>query len=441
MTAVRVYVGTTEGPAEIQRITDEPPGIRSVVCLDGKAVALPISGDYDSFIRRPTGVVERLYGHSAFRMDVGARITDGLSWQLGALLAHSLHAANRLATAGKPADLVVWATGEVDAALAVRPVDAVARKLQLSADLLRGVAASGTRIAILVPSEAEAVARATLTEVQLAHAVRLIPAASAEDAFAAIGPAKPELPKKQTEPPRVRRRRSRGRFWIGAGVVLCGIVAATLAIAASWREPIADWQRLAAAGEFPKLQADLLATETAPRCLTCATVAGLFRERLATQRPARSDLRVEAAEIRGSRFGGCPDLAEAETSTHPIARTSETAFAPSPAVGLCGIRFSVSGAPYVALIVSTSRASFLEPTRSISVGSERTQVEVSVPHWIASPIQTRLLVMAAASRLDRVVEAVSAKGDDTEQPLSAEALEQLAGPSVLVFEVRHSIVP
>ncbi len=91
MTLVRVHVGTTEGPAEIQRITDEPPGIRSVVCLDGKAVALPISADYDSFVRRPTGVVERLFGHSAFRMDVGARITDGLSWQLGALVAHSLY--------------------------------------------------------------------------------------------------------------------------------------------------------------------------------------------------------------------------------------------------------------------------------------------------------------------------------------------------------------
>ena len=104
MTLVRVHVGTTEGPAEIQRITDEPPGIRSVVCLDGKAVALPISADYDSFVRRPTGVVERLFGHSAFRMDVGARITDGLSWQLGALVAHSLHPANRLAMGGQPAD-------------------------------------------------------------------------------------------------------------------------------------------------------------------------------------------------------------------------------------------------------------------------------------------------------------------------------------------------
>ena len=65
MKRTAVYIATTEGPSEIQRITPEDSDVRSVICHDGKAIALPVSADYDSFVRRPTGVIEACFGHSA----------------------------------------------------------------------------------------------------------------------------------------------------------------------------------------------------------------------------------------------------------------------------------------------------------------------------------------------------------------------------------------
>ena len=104
MKSIRVFIATTDGPAEVQRIAEEDPDVKSVVCLDGKAVALPISPDYDAFVRAPTGVIERSYGHRAFRLDVSREISSGLSWQLGIFIAHALHVAGRLAEDGTTAD-------------------------------------------------------------------------------------------------------------------------------------------------------------------------------------------------------------------------------------------------------------------------------------------------------------------------------------------------
>ncbi len=80
--AVRVYIGTTEGPSEIQRVTLEDAKVRSVICLGGKTIALPIARSYDSFVREPTGVIEKYFGHPAYRIDVSTPIEVGNSWQL-----------------------------------------------------------------------------------------------------------------------------------------------------------------------------------------------------------------------------------------------------------------------------------------------------------------------------------------------------------------------
>ena len=135
---LRVVVGTTDGPSTVRRITAENPGLRSVVCLAGSTTALPISGDYDAFVRRPTGVVERDVGHGVFRVDVDRPIDEGRSWQLGFYLAHRLKLAGRLAEDDGPADGVVWATGTVDLDLGIGPVERVADKARRSAALFAG---------------------------------------------------------------------------------------------------------------------------------------------------------------------------------------------------------------------------------------------------------------------------------------------------------------
>jgi hypothetical protein len=436
VTAVRVYVGTTDGPAEIQRITEEPTGIRSVVCLDGKAVALPISADYDSFVRRPTGVVEKLFGHSAFRLDVGARITDGLSWQLAALLAHSLHAAGRLAAPAQPAETVVWATGEVDAALAVRPVEAVARKLRTSADLLRGLTGAGTKILVLVPRAAEAEARTTLAELQLGPSCRLVPVATAGEAFAALdAPRHGALAVPTPEPP-PRPSRRRG-LWVAAAVPALGVAGALAALAATWREPVAAWQRLADAGDLMRLESTLAAAEATPRCLTCGAVAKLFRDRLAAARPAASAIRVEATAYRVHRFGDCGD--PAQIATQPVARTEGGDFAPSSADGLCEVRYRASGAPYVALILFPGGAAGGEPGWTSSIGATTPEVTAVVSRWRSSPMENRLIVVAAANPLEPLLADLPRPDRGAATPSPDDLLNRLAVPSVLVFEVRHTI--
>ncbi len=70
MSKTAVFIATTEGPTRLQRLTAEAPDVRSVICLGGRAMVLPISPDYDTFVRRPTGVIEACYGHNAYRMDI-----------------------------------------------------------------------------------------------------------------------------------------------------------------------------------------------------------------------------------------------------------------------------------------------------------------------------------------------------------------------------------
>lgn len=151
MKAFKLLIGTTDGPTEVQRITPEDPEVRSVVCLDGKAMALPISDDYDAFVRRPTGVVEALTGHGAYRVDVSDPIGCGYSWQLGLLAAHILSARGGLAGTGDAAKEAVWLTGEVDHHLNIGAVGDVELKLMRATSTLKGLMAEGIRVTVVVP--------------------------------------------------------------------------------------------------------------------------------------------------------------------------------------------------------------------------------------------------------------------------------------------------
>jgi hypothetical protein len=115
---VRVLIPTTNGPVEVLLLTEEDAAIgRCVACIGGTTETADIAAAYHAFVVRPTGVIESLFGHSCYRLDVSGRIDAGSSWQLGVLAAHGLHAAGRLAQENDPADGVIWATGSV------RPVD------------------------------------------------------------------------------------------------------------------------------------------------------------------------------------------------------------------------------------------------------------------------------------------------------------------------------
>src|SRR5580700_491601 len=124
---VRVLIATTNGPVEIQLLTEEDAAIgRCVACIGGTTETADIASAYHAFVVRPTGVIEARFGHSCYRMDVSARIDAGSSWQLGVLAAHALLAGGRLAQENDIADGILWATGR--ARKLVRPPQAGAQR-------------------------------------------------------------------------------------------------------------------------------------------------------------------------------------------------------------------------------------------------------------------------------------------------------------------------
>lgn len=189
MKRTAVYIATTEGPSEIQRITPEESDVRSVICHDGRAIALPISADYDSFVRRPTGVIEACFGHGAYRVDISDPIASGLSWQLGLFIAHALSDDGRLVRADDRIPQIVWATGEVTRDLAVEAVEDVDRKIRQSESRIRAHLDSGSRIVLAVPVENLIEANQALEDVFAGDRDRLhvVPAETVCDVLTALG--------------------------------------------------------------------------------------------------------------------------------------------------------------------------------------------------------------------------------------------------------------
>ena len=58
---VRVFLATTEGVVQIERITREDAR-QSAICLKRTTKVLPVSAGYDAFVRPPSGVIEREFG-------------------------------------------------------------------------------------------------------------------------------------------------------------------------------------------------------------------------------------------------------------------------------------------------------------------------------------------------------------------------------------------
>ena len=155
---VRVIIPTTGRWAEIVYLASEAPEVgQSIVCVGGTTTQAGIDRGYDSFVRRPTGIIEKLFGHGTFRMDVGAPVDVGSSWQLATLVAHAVQAQGRLLQSLEEPDdredLLVWATGAVRSIdLAVGEVGHVAEKAEHALSLFQEVRARGTECLMLVPA-------------------------------------------------------------------------------------------------------------------------------------------------------------------------------------------------------------------------------------------------------------------------------------------------
>lgn len=279
MTAAHIHILTTEGPVLIQRIAEEDPGIRSVVCVDGRAEALPISPAYDAFVRRPTGVIERFTGHGAYRMDVASAVTEGQSWQLAVYLAHVA----ALKGAATPA---VYATGEVDHDGAVRPVAYVERKLKTIGPL-------DPDAVILVPADA-------VPDIDTVEGVRLVRVATVDEALAAVGLEPPAVPVAAASLARPAHRPRTARFR-SVALALAG------AVLLFWLgfQP-AQWAGMASEGRLLDLETALDAADGVGR-----VQAGLFRTYMSARRPDPNGVRVEAAILAAPTGAACGEAAKA----------------------------------------------------------------------------------------------------------------------------------
>jgi hypothetical protein len=232
---VRVLIATTNGPVEVQLLTEEDAAIgRCVACIGGTTETADIAPAYHAFVVRPTGVIEARFGHSCYRLDVSARIDAGSSWQLGVLAAHALLAAGRLAQENEVADGVLWATGSVRPVdLTVGAVSHVPEKLANSLDRLKQERGVGRAVLIAVPAanavDVTPTAARELLEigaelVTVAHAQALFDALSMKlPAVASRGASSSPLTGPQTaEPVKVPRRIY---SWAAAIVALIAIAA------------------------------------------------------------------------------------------------------------------------------------------------------------------------------------------------------------------------
>ena len=272
MTLIRVLIATTEGPVAVQKITAEEPGVPSVACRDGTTEVLAISSDYTRFVDRGTGLVARLTGHGAYRLDLDRPVDGGSSWQLPVLLAHLLEGERRLAGPDDSADLVVVATGEIDREQRIRPVGRIAEKLAAAGDLIARCGANGPPLVVLLPSDdwrpdigERLRAEAGGAAVRVLQWDRVRRLTDLETPEGGSGPEQGVAPGSETAPEggTPHEERTAGghhrppRVGRAAWVVLLLLAASVLGAGAAWWNGPRYWDELRRAGEYVALDRDL----------------------------------------------------------------------------------------------------------------------------------------------------------------------------------------
>ena len=136
-------IPTTIDLVGITDIVQEDPLVSSVICENNTLEALPISSQYNSFVKSPTGIIEKLTGHSSYRVDLTKPIQDGKSWQLPIAIAHIFQKNNILSFSKEKqflknmSDQVIWASGTINAKLDIKKINYVDQKIQHSIEFFK----------------------------------------------------------------------------------------------------------------------------------------------------------------------------------------------------------------------------------------------------------------------------------------------------------------
>ena len=136
-------IPTTIDLVGITDIIQEDPLVSSVICENNTLEALPISAQYNSFVKSPTGIIEKLTGHRSYRVDLTKPIQDGKSWQLPIAIAHIFQKNNILSFSKEKqflknmSDQVIWASGTINAKLDIKKINYVDQNIQHSIEFFK----------------------------------------------------------------------------------------------------------------------------------------------------------------------------------------------------------------------------------------------------------------------------------------------------------------
>ena len=161
MTSYTVVIPTTNYLVGISNITIENPLVSSVICENNNLEALPISNRYHSFVKSPTGIIEKLTGHSSFRVDLTKKIDQGDSWQLPMAIAHVLLNKNILTFSSKENLIhdektnIIWTTGKITSNLKIQPISYLEQKFQNSIEFFKSSLKKNLLVNIVLSSENE----------------------------------------------------------------------------------------------------------------------------------------------------------------------------------------------------------------------------------------------------------------------------------------------
>ena len=138
-----VVIPTTNNLVGISDIVVEDPLVSSVICENNSLESLPISNIYASFVKIPTGIIEKITGHSSYRIDITNRIEQGDSWQLAIAIAHIFHDNNFLSFStnenliNNNKHTIIWASGTINSNLDVKAISYLDQKIKNSINFFK----------------------------------------------------------------------------------------------------------------------------------------------------------------------------------------------------------------------------------------------------------------------------------------------------------------
>ena len=154
-----VIIPTTNNVVGINDIVKEDPLVSSVICENNNLEALPISPFYNSFVKSPTGIIEKLVGHPSFRIDITKPIHNGRSWQLAIAISHIflknniLNFSNENQLLTQKTEEIIWASGTINSNLEIKKINYLDQKIYNSMNFFKNCIQNKIQINIILSIE------------------------------------------------------------------------------------------------------------------------------------------------------------------------------------------------------------------------------------------------------------------------------------------------